>query len=221
MIKPFQDRREAGRLLGIELREYAHHPDVIVLGLPRGGMPVAFEVARALDAPLDLLVVRKLGVPGHEELAMGAIASGGVRVLQDDVIRELGITPPVIEQVAAAERRELARRESLYRGNRPPLDVRGRTVIVVDDGIATGATMKAAVTALRAMQPARIVVATPVASRGICDVMRQLADVCICHETPAQFYAVGLWYRDFAQTSDAEVRTLLNQAARRHVPAGG
>ncbi len=220
MTRSFQDRREVGRLLATKLREYAHRPDVLVLGLPRGGVPVAFEIARALDAPLDVLVVRKLGVPGREALAMGAIAGGGIRVLQDEVVRELGITPGVIERVTAAERQELVRRESLYRGNRPPLDVRGRTVIVVDDGIATGATMKAAVAALRAMQPARIVVATPVAAREICDAMRQSADVCTCYETPARFSAVGLWYRDFTQTTNAEVRTLLDQAAPRRIPAG-
>jgi predicted phosphoribosyltransferase len=219
MMQRFEDRREAGRLLAIELRQYAHRPDVTVIGLPRGGVPVAYEVAHALGAPLDICLVRKLGVPGHEELAMGAIATGGVRVLQDDVIRQLRIAPAVIERVIAVEERELRRREALYRGDRPPPDVRGRTVIVVDDGLATGATMEAAIVALRAQRPARIVVAVPVAARGTCEALRAVADVCTCVEAPERFYAVGLWYRDFTPTTDREVRALLEQASRRQVRA--
>ncbi|HEX8718098.1 MAG TPA: phosphoribosyltransferase family protein [Gemmatimonadaceae bacterium] len=218
MMQPFQDRREAGRLLAMKLREYAFRPDVTVLALPRGGVPVAWEVARALDAPLDVCLVRKLGVPGHEEFAMGAIATGGVCVLQDDTIRELGITPDEIERVALAERQELARRERFYRAGRPPLDVRGRTVILIDDGLATGATMSAAVTALRAHDPAAIVVATPVAARSTCEAMREIADSCICVAAPDQFYAVGFWYRNFVPTTDDEVRSLLDLSDQ-HVPA--
>ena len=205
----FLNRREAGRLLAEKLSGYAGKPDVVVLGLPRGGVPVAYEVARALDAMLDVFLVRKLGVPGHEELAMGAVASGGLRVLNDRVVEQLGIPADQIDAVAAKELEELARREQLYRGNRPPPDLRGRTVIVVDDGLATGATMRAAIGALRQAQPARIVVAVPVAAPEIRDEFKNLADDIICGTTPEPFFAVGRWYIDFEQTTDDEVVALL------------
>jgi len=207
--KRFRDRREAGRLLAAKLSGYANRPDVVVLALPRGGVPVAAEVARALGAPLDVFVVRKLGVPGHEEFAFGAIATGGVRVLNEEVVRALQIPDRVIDAVAAREQEELARRERVYRGDRPPLDVRGRTVILVDDGLATGATMQAAIRALRQQQPARIVVAVPTASLETCDELKRVVDEVICATTPDPFYAVGLWYEDFSQTTDEEVRELL------------
>jgi erythromycin esterase-like protein/hypoxanthine phosphoribosyltransferase len=211
----FRDRREAGRLLAEKLAAYAHRPDVLVLALPRGGVPVAYEVARALGAPLDVFVVRKLGVPGYEELAMGAVATGGVRVLNEQLVERLGIPEQMIDAVAAHERQELARRERLYRGGRPPPDVRGRTVILVDDGLATGATMHAAIQALRQQHPARIVVAVPTASPETCEEMKAKADDVICGITPEPFHAVGRWYRDFSQTTDEEVRVLL---ARRSDP---
>jgi erythromycin esterase-like protein/predicted phosphoribosyltransferase len=205
----FRDRREAGRLLAKELAAFASRPDVIVLALPRGGVPVGYEVARVLGAPLDVFLVRKLGVPGYEELAMGAVASGGLRVLNDDVVKSLRIPDHVIESVVAKEEKELARRERLYRGGRPFPDLTGRTVILVDDGLATGATMQAAVEALRQRQPARIVVAVPTASPEICEELRTKADEVICAVTPQPFYAVGFWYEDFSQTTDDEVRDLL------------
>lgn len=208
-MERYSDRREAGRALAAALAPYAGRDDVVVLALPRGGVPVGYEVASALGAPLDVFVVRKLGVPGHEELAMGAIATGGVRVLVPSVVESLGISSDEIDSVADAERRELERRERQYRGNRPELDVRGRTVILVDDGLATGATMRAAVAALRQCEPARIVVAAPVGARDACDEFRVLADDVICARTPEPFYGVGLWYDDFSQTSDDEVRDLL------------
>src|ERR1700716_4316092 len=211
----FRDRREAGRLLAEKLKAYANRQDVIVLALPRGGVPVAYEVARALGAPLDVFVVRKLGVPGYEELAMGALATGGVRVLNDQVVERLGIPQHVIDAVAAREQQELARRERLYRGDRPPPDLRGRTVILVDDGLATGATMRAAVNALRQQQAGRIVVAVPIAPPEICEQLTGEVDDIICAVTPEPFYAVGCWYRDFSQTSDEEVRQLLGQ---QHMP---
>jgi len=214
----FADRMEAGEELAKKLMRYADRPDVIVLALPRGGVPVGFEVARALHVPLDVFVVRKLGLPGHEELAMGAIASGGVRVLNHDVIRALDIPEDVIEEVAAAEQQELERRERMYRGDRPPPDVRGRTVILIDDGLATGSTMRAAVAALRQQQPARIVVAVPVGAPETCYEFQQEADEVICARTPEQLYAVGLWYRDFSQTTDEEVRELLERAALEQTP---
>ena len=207
--KRFRDRREAGRLLGAHLSAYANLPDVLVLALPRGGVPVAAEVARALEAPLDVFVVRKLGVPGHEEFALGAIATGGVRVLNEEVVQALRIPDRVIDALAAREQEELARRERVYRGHRPPLDVRGRTVILVDDGLATGATMHAAIRALRQQQPARIVVAVPTASPETCAELKTEVDDIICATTPDPFYAVGLWYEDFSQTTDEEVRELL------------
>jgi predicted phosphoribosyltransferase len=206
---PFRDRREAGRRLASELAAYANHPDLRVLALPRGGVPVASEVARALGAPLDVFLVRKLGVPGREELAMGAVATGGVRVLNDDIVRGLRISPQVIDAVAAKEQDELVRRERLYRGDHPPIDVRGRTLILVDDGLATGATMLAAVRALRGQQPARIVVAVPIAAPESCEELRTEVDEIICAITPEPFHAVGFWYEDFSQTTDEEVRDLL------------
>jgi putative phosphoribosyl transferase len=208
----FKDRVEAGRFLADRLADYAGRRDVVVLALPRGGVPVAYEVAQRLRAPLDVFVVRKLGVPGHEELAMGAIASGGVRVLNEDVVSYLGVPNEVIDEVAADELRELQRREQLYRGGRPPLDVRDRTVIIVDDGLATGSTMRAAVKALRQKGPKEIVVAAPVGARETCDSFKAEVDVvCICAVTPEPFNAVGLWYRDFSQTTDEEVHDLLTR----------
>jgi predicted phosphoribosyltransferase len=207
--RPYGDWSEAGRLLAAELAAYANRPDVLVLALPRGGVPVAYEVARALNASLDVFLVRKLGVPGHEELAMGAVATGGVRVLNDEIISDLRIPDYLIDAVAAQEQRELERRERLYRGDRLPPDVRGRTVILVDDGLATGATMYAAIQALRQQQPARIVVAVPTASPETCEALRAEVDEVICALTPEPFYAVSLWYEDFSQTTDETVRDLL------------
>jgi predicted phosphoribosyltransferase len=213
MTRRFRDRTEAGRLLAEKLAVYANHPNVIVLALPRGGVPVAYEVARALGAPLDVFLVRKLGIPGYEELAMGAIASGGVRVLNDQVVGGLRIPDYIVDEVAASEQKELIRRERLYRGDRPPPDVRGRTVILVDDGLATGATMLAAIKALRQQQPARIVVAVPTAAPETCEQLKKEADDVICAITPEPFHAVGLWYDDFSQTTDEEVRDLLARSA--------
>src|SRR6202040_2764142 len=212
----FRNRNEAGRLLANKLTAYANRPDVLVLALPRGGVPVAYEVARALAAPLDVFLVRKLGVPGYEELAMGAVATGGVRVLNDQIVQQLNIPSYVIDAVAAQEQQELERRERLYRGGRPPPDVRGRTLILVDDGLATGATMRAAVMALRQLQPARIVVATPTASPETCEELRSEVDEVICAITPEPFLAVGHWYEDFSQTTDDEVRDLLARQQRQH-----
>jgi predicted phosphoribosyltransferase len=209
----FRDRHEAGRALATELKEYADRPDVLVLGLPRGGVPVAYEVAQALHAPLDIFLVRKLGVPGHRELAMGAIASGDVLVLNEDVVGALGIPDEVIDAVSEEEKRELQRRERNYRGDRPAPDVRGRTVILVDDGLATGSSMRAAVAALRQQGPARIVVAVPVGSPDVCEELREVADDAVCAYAPQPFYAVGMWYKDFTQTTDEEVRELLARAA--------
>lgn len=207
--KRFRDRQEAGRFLARELSAYADRSDVLVLALPRGGVPVAYEVAQALQAPLDIFLVRKLGVPGHEELAMGAVATGGVRVLNRDVVEPLGITAEAIEGVASRELEELERREQLYRGGRTPPDPRGRTVLLVDDGLATGATMRAAIAALRRQQPARVVVAVPTASPDICAALKAEADDVVCAITPDPFFAVGYWYDDFTQTPDDEVRDLL------------
>lgn len=215
MVTKFRDRAEAGRLLAEKLTAYANRPDVLVLALPRGGVPVAFEVARALNVPLDVFMVRKLGVPGEEELAMGAIATGGVRVLNEPVVRALRIPSTTIDKVAAKEQKELERRERAYRGNRPPLDVRGRTVILVDDGLATGATMLAAAQALRQQQAARIVVAVPVAAPAVCDAFREVVDEVVCLVTPEQFFAVGQWYEDFSEVTDDEVRDLLERARQR------
>jgi putative phosphoribosyl transferase len=215
----FTNRAEAGRRLGDALSSYAGRPDVIVLGLPRGGVPVAYEVARSLDAPLDVFVVRKLGVPGHEELAMGAIASGGARIVDTAIVRQLGITQREIDTVAEAEQRELDRRERRYRGDRPLPDSAGRTAIVVDDGLATGASMRVAVAALRQEHPARIVVAVPIAPQETCDALRREADDVVCAVTPEPFYAVGLWYDDFTQTTDEEVHDLLEQGRHALAPA--
>jgi predicted phosphoribosyltransferase len=210
----FRNRSEAGRWLAERLQAYAHRPDVIVLALPRGGVPVGFELARALDAPLDVFLVRKLGLPGQEELAMGAIASGGVRVLNDDVVRALAVPPSVIDSVARREEQELKRREQAYRGSQPPPDVRGKVVILVDDGLATGSTMRAAVQAVKQMQPARVVVAVPVAAAPTRDEIGAQVDEIVCSTPPEPFLAVGRWYEDFSQTTDDEVRDLLERAAR-------
>lgn len=209
----FRHRQEAGRLLAGRLADYADRADVVILALPRGGVPVAFEIASALHAPLDVMVVRKLGVPGHEELAMGAIASGGVQVINEEVVRHLGLTPAVLASVAAIEQDELARREQTYRGERSPVTVEGRTVILVDDGLATGSTMRAAVAALRRRAPARIVVAVPTAAPETCEELKAEVDEMVCATTPTPFYGVGQWYDDFSQTTDEEVRDLLEQAA--------
>jgi putative phosphoribosyl transferase len=214
-LKPFRDRVEAGQRLAALLGAYAGRRDVIVLGLPRGGVPVAAEVAHALEAPLDVFVVRKLGVPGQEELAMGAIASGGVRVVNEPVVGALGISRAELDRVAESESRELERRARAFRGGRPPHAVAGKTVIVVDDGLATGATMRAAVHALRILDPARIVVAVPVGAPQACHAMRADADEVVCAHAPASFTAVGLWYEDFPQTSDEEVHAALGKAVAR------
>jgi putative phosphoribosyl transferase len=214
MEYPFRNRTEAGRVLAQELRAYANRDDVIVLALPRGGVPVAFEVAHALHAPLDVFVVRKLGVPGHEELAMGAIASGGVLVIEPSVVEDLSIPMEVVLDVAAREEQERLRREREYRGDRPGPEVRGRTVILVDDGLATGSTMRAAVAALRKLQPPKIVVAVPVAVRSTCEELAEEVNEVVCARTPEPFYGVGEWYADFSQTTDEEVRDLLARAER-------
>ena len=212
MLTQFRDRTEAGKLLAKQLIAYTNQHNVLVLALPRGGVPVAFEVARALHAPLDVIIVRKLGVPGQEELAMGAIASGGVRILNNDVVRFLGITKEIIDKMATKEQLELERRERLYRGDRPAYDVRGRTVILVDDGIATGATMHAAVAAIKQQQPTRIIIAVPTAAPSTCDEFANEVDELVCVIRPEPFIAVGYWYRQFSQTTDEEVRSLLEQA---------
>lgn len=205
----FHDRREAGRRLAEKLSRYAKRSDVVVLGLPRGGIPVAHEVAATLEAPLDVFLVRKLGVPGHPELAMGAIAEGGIELLSRDLVRDLGIPPALIEQVAVRERLELERRDTLYRGARRRAMLRDRIVIVVDDGLATGSTMEAAILALKPQAPARIVVAVPVGSRETCNRLRRLADEVVFVSTPEPFHAVGLWYEDFSETTDDDVKRLL------------
>jgi predicted phosphoribosyltransferase len=215
VIRPFHDRSDAGRRLASELRSYEDRPEVIVLALPRGGVPVGFEVMSALHAPLDVFVVRKLGLPWHEELAMGAIAesdSGTVRVLDHDLLRTARVTEAELERVTENERAELARREHLYRGDRPFPDVTGKTVILVDDGLATGSTMRAAVAALRQEKPGRIVVAVPVAALETCNAFRDIADEIICAETPEPFTAVGQWYENFSPTTDDEVHELLERA---------
>jgi len=211
----YQDRREAGKLLARSLERFAGRADIVVLALPRGGVPVGLEVAEALGAPLDVFIVRKLGVPGHEEYGMGAVASGGVIVLNEEATRSLGIPASMIEAVAAREQKEIVRRDRLYRGTRPPLDVRDKTIIIVDDGLATGSTMRAAVEALRNRSPKRIVVAVPVGAASTCRQLREVADEVICPSTPEPFEAVGLWYANFEQTSDAEVRDLLDRSASR------
>ena len=208
----FRNRIEAGQLLAGKLMRYANQPNVIVLGLPRGGVPVAFEVAKALYAPLDVFVVRKLGAPGHRELAMGAIATGEVRVLDEEVVRGLGIPMEVIDAVTAEEERELKRRELAYRGSYSEPEVSGKTVVLIDDGIATGSTMRAAVRALNAQHPARLIVAVPTAAGSTYRELRPEVDELVALMTPEPFYAVGIWYQDFGQTSDAEVTDLLERA---------
>ncbi|NJR73649.1 MAG: phosphoribosyltransferase [Scytonema sp. CRU_2_7] len=212
----FKNRKAAGQFLAKNLAAYANYPDTLVLALPRGGVPVAFEVARALNAPLDVFVVRKLGVPEQKELAMGAIASGGVQVLNEEIVRSLGISEVVIQKVAAKEQQELERREHLYRGDRPIPILHGRTVILVDDGLATGATMRAAVVALQQHKPAKIIVAVPVSASETCEEFEAKVDEIVCLATPNPFYSVGLWYEDFPQTTDEEVRELLKKAANNH-----
>jgi predicted phosphoribosyltransferase len=208
----FRDRVQAGRELAGRLAHYAGRDDVVVLALPRGGVPVGYEVAVALGAPLDVFLVRKLGVPGHEELAMGAIASNGVRVINDRVVGSFGIPEEVIDEVEAVERQELQRRELEYRDNRPPPDLRDKTVILVDDGLATGSTMRAAVAAVLHLRPAHIVVAVPVGASDACESFGSEVDEVICIIEPEPFYGVGMWYEDFSQTTDEQVRALLNQS---------
>ncbi len=209
MAMRYRDRTEAGKLLAKRLAAYAHRPDVIVVALPRGGVPVAFEVAQALCAPLDVCIVRKLGVPHHEELAMGAIAAGGIRILNYDVINSLGISNKTIDEVTAKELQKLQRRNQIYRGDRPPLNVQNRTVILIDDGIATGSTIRAAIAVLRQQQPRKIVVATPVAPPAVCAQLQAEVDEVVCLQTPEPLYAIGLWYENFSQTTDEQVRELL------------
>jgi putative phosphoribosyl transferase len=211
MRNRFRNRTEAGKLLAAQLTKYAHRPDVLVLGLPRGGVPVAFEVAKALDAPLDVCLVRKLGVPGHKELAMGALAMGGVRFINENVVDWLRISPDTIDQVAAIEQRELERRNLAYRGNRPAPIVKNHTVILVDDGIATGATIRAAIATLKKQQPRELVVAVPVAGVSTCEELQAEVDQVVCVMMPENLYAIGLWYEDFQQTTDAEVCELLTR----------
>src|SRR5690348_11067238 len=215
MSMRFRDRRDAGRALAANLRPYADQQDVIVLALPRGGVPVGYEVASALRLPLDVFLVRKLGVPGNEELAMGAIASGGVRVINRDVVEGSAISRATIDAVAAAEARVLEHREREYRDDRPAPTLENRVVILVDDGLATGATMRAGLIALRMKQPKRLIAGVPVAPASTCQELRAIADEVVCVETPEPFYGVGLWYDDFSPTSDAEVRELLRMAGRR------
>jgi len=217
-MKRFFNRHEAGIELAGKLGHYAGRRDVVVLGLARGGVPVAFEVARALHAPLDVLVVRKLGAPTHEELAIGAIAAGGIRFLDPEVIQLLGVSTEEIERETALEQRELERRECTYRGNRSPVSVSGRTVIVVDDGLATGSTMHAAVVALRKQHAAEIIVAAPVVAADTCKYLQTLADTCKYIYAPEPLYGVGLWYEDFSPVTDAEVCSLLETAARTTLP---
>jgi putative phosphoribosyl transferase len=215
----FRNRREAGQIVAKELTDYANQPDVLVLALPRGGVPVGFEVAQAIGAPLDVFVVRKLGVPGHEELAMGAIASGGVRVLNSSVIESFGISEKELNAAAEEEGRELDRRERDYRKGRPSPEVRGRTVILVDDGIATGSTVRAAIGALRKLGAGKIVVATPTIARATADEMSAEVDELVAVTTPSDFAAVGQWYEDFSQTGDEEVRQLLEKSSCLHPAA--
>lgn len=211
---PFADRRQAGRVLAEHLEHYRGHPNLLVLALPRGGVAVGFEVAHALQAPLDVFVVRKLGFPGHEEYAMGAIASGGVRVMNP--LPGATVSPEAVAAVVEREQAELVRRERLYRGDGPAVSIRGRTVIVADDGLATGSTMRAAVLAIRPQRPAHLVVAVPVGADDTCEQLRAEADEVVCCATPRPFRAVGLWYRNFPQASDDEVHELLEEARREH-----
>ncbi len=213
VLQLFENRSEGGRTLAERLAGYKNRKDVVVLALPRGGVPVAFEVAKALNAPLDVLLVRKLGVPGHEELAFGAIASGGIKVFNEALVNALNLPVSMIEEVIGKETEELDRRETIYRRGRGPFELDGKTVIIVDDGLATGATMRAAITAVRTLKPKRIIAAAPVASRETCEgITHKSDDLCICSETPEPFYGVGMWYRDFGQTSDDEVCRLLSEA---------
>lgn len=212
MAAQFRNRAEAGHLLAQKLTDYAYRPDVWVLGLPRGGVPVAFEVAKALHVPMDIWLVRKLGVPTQKELAMGAITTGGIRVINQQVVRWLGISDAVIDKVAAQEQQELERRKQVYRGNRPAPDLRNRTIILVDDGLATGSTMHAAIASLRQQQPDRIIVAVPVAPSSVYKEFQREADEMVCLQTPESFEAIGAWYVDFSQTTDQEVRELLEQS---------
>lgn len=221
MADKFRDRAEAGRMLASALRGYANRSDVVILALPRGGAPVAYEVARRLHVPMDVFVVRKIGVPGQPELAMGAVASGGVRVVNRHVVEEMGIDQEEFDAAAAEQERELHRRERLYRGDRPLLDVEGKTVILVDDGLATGTTMRAAAAAMRQHKPARVVVAAPVAAAQTVEEMRQEVDEVVCLRTPPAFYAVGMWYDDFSQTTDEQVRELLERLQAVHLAPGG
>lgn len=214
----FKNRTVAGQVLAKKLADYANRSNVLVLALPRGGVPVGFEVARALNAPLDVLVVRKLGVPDNEELAMGAIASGGVRILNQSIVNDIQISDEVIARVAVQEERELERRESMYQGDRPFPNLKGQTVILVDDGLATGATMWAAIIAVRQQQPKEIVIAVPVAAPETCEEMQSKVEKIFCANTPSPFYSVGMWYEKFPQTTDDEVRELLNKANNNHEP---
>lgn len=214
---PFKDRRDAGKKLAQKLSAYAGQPGTLILALPRGGVPVAYEVAQALSAPLDVFIVRKLGLPGREELAMGAVASGGVRVLNGDIIRMLSIPEEVINIVAKRELQELQRREKLYRKDRPSPEVRDRTILLIDDGLATGASMRAAIAGLRAQHPARIVVAVPAAAPDVCEAFRSEVDEIVCAITPEPFYGVGRWYEDFSQVTDEEVRMLLEEANHQYL----
>jgi putative phosphoribosyl transferase len=217
----FRDRTEAGERLASELSAYADRPDLLVLGLLRGGVPVAFEVAKALNAPLDIFLVRKLGAPGQRELAMGAIATGGVRVLNEGIVRNLDISKRVIDDIAADEERELERQERAYRGDHFPVQISGRTVILVDEGIATGSTMRAGIAALRIHRPEGIIVAVPVAPPSVCNVLAQEAGEVVCPVRPEFFYAIGQWYQDFRQITDQEIRELLARASQQMVePAG-
>jgi putative phosphoribosyl transferase len=211
MALPFRDRADAGRQLAAALHNYAQVSDVQVLALPRGGVPVGYEVAAELGAPLDVLIVRKLGTPGQPELAMGAIAGGGVRVLNPDVVDMLGLSSAAIDRVAEQELQEVERRERLYRGERPPLNVENRTVIVIDDGVATGSTFRAALQCLRGQKPRKLIAAFPVGAAGTVEHLRGLADEVICLETPEPFMAISLWYEDFPQVEDQEVRAMLER----------
>ena len=212
MTSKFRDRTEAGKMLAQKLTTYTNRKDGLVMALPRGGVPVGYEVAKKLNIPLDICIVRKLGVPGHKELAMGAIASGGVRILNYDVVSWLNISSGTIDEVAAHELRELQRRDRVYRGDRSPPDIRNKTIILVDDGIATGSTIRAAIAILQQQQPRRIIVATPVAPLVVCQELQALVDEVVCLSMPEPFYAIGLWYENFAQTTDAEVRKLLEKS---------
>ncbi|WP_131778761.1 phosphoribosyltransferase [Legionella bozemanae] len=207
----YDDRYQAGCVLVDLLKNYAKRTDVIVLALPRGGVPVGYEIAQKLSLPLDIFIVRKLGVPGHEELAMGAIASGGITVLNEEIVNLLHISTEAIDTIQKSEQEELLRREQVYRGKKPFPELSGKTIILVDDGIATGYTMRAAIAALKQKKPAKLIVAIPVAARSTCDEIAPLVDEIICPMRPVNFYAVGLWYNDFSQTTDEEVMQLLQQ----------